>query len=287
MAHSDSDRLKELGRFLQTRRHRLRPEQFGFATGSRRRTPGLRRGEVASLAGVSVDWYTWLEQGRSIQVSAQVLESLARALQLDSNERRHLFLLGLRQPPPYPESPDIRISPTLRQFLDGLGNSPAIVSDPRWNAVGWNRAACAVFGDYETMSALERNLVWCAFTSISLRELLADRWEGHARRRLAQFRASYGRFAGDPWWADMIEALSRVSAEFNEWWPQHDVLNSPEGENVIQHPEAGTLIFNHLSFQLNDNPDLQITIKMPSETYDTASKLTQLLDNYSKRRGLD
>src|SRR5437764_10179694 len=145
------DRHHELAEFLRSRRARLSPEQVGFPRGLRRRTPGLRRTEVALLAGVSLEWYTRLEQGRDIHVSVQVLESLANVLQLDDNERAHLFLLALRQPPPVETFSPPTISPTLQQFIDQLGTTPACVVDARLNVVAWNAAHCAVFGDQEML----------------------------------------------------------------------------------------------------------------------------------------
>src|SRR5262245_4098334 len=158
------DRHQELAEFLHSRRARLSPEQAGFSRGTRRRTPGLRREEVALLAGVSPEWYTWLEQGRDINVSVQVLESLARVLQLDDTERTYLFLLALRQPPPVETFSPPTVSPTLQLFLDQLGTTPACVVDARLNVVARNRAHCAVFGIYYGQSERERNIIWRVFT---------------------------------------------------------------------------------------------------------------------------
>src|SRR5690348_4827239 len=164
MKQLELDRHHELTAFLQSRRARISPEQVGLPRGTRRRTPGLRRGEVALLAGVTPEWYTWLEQGRDIHVSVQLLESLACVLQLDANERVHLFLLALRQPPPVEAFSPSTISPTLQQFLNQLGTIPASVVDSRLNVVAWNAACRVVFGDFATMSERERNLIWRLFT---------------------------------------------------------------------------------------------------------------------------
>ena len=198
MAREQEDqRLQELGDFLRTRRARLAPEDVGLPRGNRRRAPGLRRAEVAQLAGVSVDWYTWLEQGRPITVSTQVLESLVQALHLNANEREHLFFLAHQQPPPERAMEPETVSATLQHFLDHQGLSPAFVLGRRWDVVAWNEAARVVFGDFGQMTTLERNAVWRIFTSPTHRQLLVD-WEGDARRVLAQFRASCGRYPGDP-----------------------------------------------------------------------------------------
>ncbi|MCA9905294.1 MAG: helix-turn-helix domain-containing protein, partial [Anaerolineae bacterium] len=251
------DRRHELAEFLRSRRARLAPEQVGLPRGLRRRTPGLRRGEVALLAGVSLEWYTWLEQGRDINVSSQLLESLARVLQLDANEREHLFLLALRQPPPIETYTSPTISPTLHQFLDQLGTSPACVVDTRSTVLVQNAAHCAVFGDYARLPERDRNLIWRLFTSPRAQEINAD-WEELARAYLAQFRAEYGRFVNDPWWTNMIADLSRVSPQFRELWAHHDVLNLAEGRKALRHPLAGELTFDFLWLQTVDSSGLRL-----------------------------
>jgi transcriptional regulator with XRE-family HTH domain len=282
MNQLELDRHHELAAFLRNRRARVSPEQVGLPGGTRRRTPGLRRGEVALLAGVSPEWYTWLEQGRDIHVSVQVLESLASVLQMDANERAHVFLLALRQPPPVETFLPSTISPTLQQFLNQLGTIPACVVDARLNVVAWNKAYCAVFGDfetdYETMSERERNLIWRFFTSPSSYE----GWEEHARLFLAQFRAEYGRFIEDPWWAQQIAALNRISPEFRELWARHDVLNVPEGRKSMHHPLVGELDFELLLLQTADSSELRLLIQTPRSNSGTAEKIERLLASESE-----
>ncbi|CAI6081833.1 hypothetical protein COHCIP112018_03442 [Cohnella sp. JJ-181] len=276
-ANDQRQRQRELALFLKTRRERLGPEQVGLPRGGRRRTPGLRREEVAMLAGVSADWYTWLEQARDIQVSAQVLDGIAAALRLDAVERRHLYLLALRQLPADPQPTDGAVPRTLRLFLERQMPCPAIATDQRMDVVAWNRMAGLIYGDYDAMSPRERNTVWRTFTSQAMRELLRDGWERHARHRLAQFRAGYARFAGDPWWMAMIEDLALESPEFGAWWPAHDVLDGPEGTKRNYHPEAGLLVFEQVSLIVSDAPHLTVTVNMPSAEGDTSAKLAQLL----------
>ncbi|WP_426448879.1 helix-turn-helix transcriptional regulator [Paenibacillus sp. S-38] len=271
------DRRTELADFLRSRRERLSPEQAGLPPGGRRRTPGLRRTEVALLAGVSVEWYTWLEQGREISVSAALLESLSRVLQLDAAERRHLFLLAHRQPPPADPPARRIISPALRHFLDGLGTTPGCVLDARMTVVAWNETFCTVFGDYSTWDEQERNLVWMTFTSPYFRQLKGEEWEAQALRLLAQFRAGYGRFVEDPWWAEMLQELSRFSPEFREMWSRHEVVETPEGRKHIRHPAAGLLIFEPLALQVADPPDLQLLVNTPVPGSGTAEKIERLL----------
>ncbi|WP_273385738.1 helix-turn-helix transcriptional regulator [Cohnella zeiphila] len=275
----DQGRLEELAQFLRTRRERMSPAEAGFPEGGRRRTPGLRRQEVAQLAGMSVDWYTWMEQARPIQVSAQVIESLAKVLRLDASERKHLYLLALRQLPAdseLSEQEDGRIGETLQKLLDLQGSCPAMVLNQRMNAVGWNRAARNVYGDYEKMSGRERNVVWRTFTDPAMKLMLREGWEAQARRRLAQLRAHYANFAGDPWWTALIADLNEASPEFREWWPRHDVLGAPEGNKILHHPIVGQLAFDHISFSPSDAPELTVTVNIPLPEFDTAAKLRML-----------
>jgi len=267
------DRHQELAEFLRSRRARLSPEQVGLARGMRRRTPGLRREEVASLAGVSPEWYTWLEQGRDINASVQLLESLARVFQLDDTERNYLFLLALRQPPPVETFSPPTISPTLRLFLDQLGTTPACVVDARLNTVARNRAHCAVFGIREGQSERDHNIIWRVFTQPGPK---GPHWEEFARLCLAQFRAEYGRFVGDPWWAKQIAELSEVSPEFRELWARPDVLNALEGSKSVDHPRVGELTFEFLWLQAISSPDLRLFVYTP-RSQDTADKIAQLL----------
>ena len=276
----EDQRLQELGDFLRTRRARLAPEDVGLPRGNRRRAPGLRRAEVAQLAGVSVDWYTWLEQGRPITVSTQVLESLVQALHLNANEREHLFFLAHQQPPPERAMEPETVSATLQHFLDHQGLSPAFVLGRRWDVVAWNEAARVVFGDFGQMTTRERNAVWRIFTSPTHRQLLVD-WEGNARRLLAQFRASCGRYPGDPRLTELIHDLMLRSPEFRAWWPDHEVLGAPEGHKTLNHPQAGYLLFEHLTFQVFDAPDLKVNVYTPLDEADTPAKLSQLLSERS------
>ncbi len=267
------DRHQELAEFLRNRRARLSPEQVGLSRGVRRRTPGLRREEVASLAGVSPEWYTWLEQGRDINVSVQLLESLARVLQLDDTERTYLFLLALRQPPPVETFSPPTISPTLQLFLDQLGTTPACAVDARLNSVARNQAHRAVFGIFDGQSERDRNIVWRVFTYPGPKDA---HWVEFARLCLAQFRAEYGRFVEDPWWAKQIAELSEVSPEFRELWARPDVLNVLEGRKSIHHPRVGELAFEFLWLQTVNSPDLRHFVYTP-RSKKTADKIAQLL----------
>lgn len=270
------DRHHELAAFLRSRRARLSPEQVGLPKGTRRRTPGLRREEVAMLAGISPEWYTWLEQGRDINVSMQLLESLVRVLRLDESEREHLFLLVFRQPPPVETFSPPTVSRVLQTFVDHLGTTPACVVDARANVIGWNAAYCAVFGDFSRLNERERNLIWRIFTNPGAR-LANEHWEDIARAFLAQFRARYGRFINDPWWAKQIAELSEASPEFRELWEQHDVVNLSEGRKVFKHPLAGELDFDVLWLQTVESEDIRLLIHTPRSNTGTVEKIELLL----------
>jgi transcriptional regulator with XRE-family HTH domain len=236
------------------------------------------------LAGMSMDWYTYLEQGRDIQVSSEVLESLARVLQLNANERKHLFLLAHRHFPMEEKSTELRISSTLQIFLDQMELHPASVIDARLNVVGWNNAFRAVYGNYESFSGRERNLLWITFSSEYFRRIKGDHWEEAALRCLAQFRAGYGRFVEDPWWSEQIAELSGISREFKEMWQRQEVIYAPQGLKILYHPVAGKLTFDNLSFTADDSPELQVVINMPHGGTDTAEKVQRLLSEQTEGR---
>jgi transcriptional regulator with XRE-family HTH domain len=271
------DRHHELAAFLRNRRARIAPEQVGLPRGTRRRTPGLRRGEVALLAGVTPEWYSKLEQGRDIHVSVQLLESLASVLELDADERTYLFLLALRQPPPVEMSSPVTINPAFQQFLRQLGPTPACVIDARLNVVEWNAAFYATVGGYSaTTSERERNMIWRLFTPPLVRQE-SEEWQNLARVFLAQFRAGYGRFINDPWWSTQIAELSRISPAFRELWGHHDVLNRPEGCKSIRHPLVGELTLDFFLLQPVDSCDLRLLIYSPRSNSGTAEKIERLL----------
>ncbi|MCB9459224.1 MAG: helix-turn-helix domain-containing protein [Anaerolineaceae bacterium] len=269
------DRRHELAEFLRSRRARLQPEHVGLPNGTRRRTPGLRREEVAMLAGVSPEWYTWLEQGRDINVSTQVLESLAHALRLDANEREHLFLLASGQPPPIETYQSPTVSHVIKSFLDQQGTAPACALDVRSNVLAWNAAYGAVFGDYSKLPARERNLFWRIFTNPHSR-VANEHWDELAMGFLAQFRARYGRYINDPWWAQQVADLSAASPEFRELWERHDVGNLSEGQKKIRHQIAGDLCFDTLWLQTIETDALQLLIHVPHDQ-ETAHKIERLL----------
>jgi len=269
-------REDELAEFLRSRRARLSPADVGLPPGARRRTPGLRREEVAELAGIGTTWYTWLEQGRDIRVSADVLDNLARALRLTPDERAHLFRVAHRQPPPRALAPREAAPPPARRLLAALGVAPAYITGRRWDLLAWNAAAAAVFGDFGALPEAERNLVRVIFMDGELRRRLVD-WEGTARGVLALFRADRGRYADDPRFAEVIDDLRRVSPEFGRWWPRHDVREHAAERKEIEHPVVGRLVLEPTTLQLVGSPDLKLVVYAPLPEEDTARKLQCLV----------
>jgi len=270
----DTKRRAELADFLRTRRARLHPEQFGLSTPGRRRTPGLRREEVAQLAGVGVSWYTWLEQGRDITVSEQLLESLARILQLESEERRHLFVLARGMVPVADESSEIVSPPPgLQAVLDALGTNPAYLVDHRFNLVAWNESACRVFGDFSLLSERERNRIWHLFVHPSSRQLYVD-WEQAAEHAVMNFRAAYDQYIGDAWFEHFLTDLQQKSPEFRTWWSQHNVQGVCDfyQEKELNHPQVGRLSLSSTVLIVPVDPPLHMVTFTPC-SQETATKL--------------
>jgi transcriptional regulator with XRE-family HTH domain len=270
---NENERRLALADFLRKHRLRLSPADVGLPPGLRRRTPGLRREEIAELAHIGTSWYIWLEQGRNIRPSAQVLESLAQAFRLTSNERRHLFLLAGQSLPPQAPPLEECISPVLQQMLDNLNPAPAYVMGRRWDYLAWNNAAERVFAISAASLPYERNLVWRFFTDPMMREHFSH-WEQIARGMLAEFRTASTQYPGDGWFEELIEALKQVSPEFCLWWQEHDAPRSLDGDKIMEHPTLGHLEFQHLTLQILSDPDVRVTVYMPKAV--TRIKLQQL-----------
>jgi transcriptional regulator with XRE-family HTH domain len=273
---SDEIRKRELGAFLRSRRERLAPADIGLPAGARRRTPGLRREEIAMVAGVGTTWYTWLEQGRDVKPSSEVLVALAEALKLDPAEQRHLFILAGRPPPsPRPLNPE-RVETPLRHMLASLAIQPAYVMGRRWDVLAWNRAAAAVFCDYGALEGDARNIMHLLFTDESHRRLLVD-WEELARVALGRFRADSAKYIGDPDFERLIARLIAVSPQFRAWWPERHVLRQLSGVKSIRHPTAGDMTFEHMSFSIDDGSDMKLIVYTPLAAENTVAKMEALL----------
>ena len=246
----------ELGDFLRSRRERLSPKTMGLPSVRRRRTPGLRREEVAELAGIGVDWYIRLEQGRTVSPSVTTIDALARALRLSKAEHAHLRALtrnaGRRAF--VPET----VPPTIRRLVESL-NQPAYICGRRLDILAWNAAADEVFA-FGRLPEVDRNSLISVLTNPAMRRLFGTSWADEAKRLVAQFRTTHDLWAGDPAFVALLERLRQGCPEFSGWWEAHDVRNAGGGEKVLKHPKKGTLRFEYSSFQANDDPALKLVI---------------------------
>ena len=265
---------KELGLFLKKKRSTLRTEQFGLKFDKKRRVKGLKREEVADLAGVSIDWYVRIEQGQDVNPSIDVLLSLSRVLQLNNEEKRYLFNLSDKKLP-VEDFAAVTISNTLQKFLDNQNPSIAYVTDSKLTMIGWNMAALKVYGNYEEMDEKERNSVWRAFNDDYLKELL-DNWEGHSKLRVEQLRANYGYYENDNTINAIINELNEKDSLFNKWWNNQGIMGTPEGQKLLHHPLVGDLYLSYISFRSTEIEGASITIQMPIDD-ETKNKLKQLI----------
>ncbi|KNB51868.1 DNA-binding protein [Streptomyces caatingaensis] len=277
MASTTADRghRRALAAFLRSRRERLLPSDVGLPAGPRRRTPGLRREEVALLSGVSVTWYTWLEQARGIGVSRQVLHGLARALLLSPAETRHLFSLAGEAPPDgNPPEPPREAGPALRRLVDALDPHPAYVVSPTWDLLAWNRAEAGLIGDPARRPGPGPNLLRRVFLDPATRALLVD-WPGQARMLLEQYRAAADRHAGDADFARLTGELLAGSAEFARWWHTHDIAEFRPVRREFDHPRLGRLSFDYVKLAELDTPGVTLVSCLPADGA-TARRLPEL-----------
>ena len=249
-----------LGDFLRSRREKLRPEAVGLANGCRRRTPGLRREEVAELAGIGVDWYVRLEQGRTVSPSATTVDALARALRLGTAEHAHLRALA--RPARRRAFSREAVPEAIRHLVESL-NQPAYVTGRRWDVLAWNAAAAEIF-DWGGIAEADRNILAWMLTSPDARRLFDATWAEDAKRMVAQFRATHDLWAGDPAFLDLLKRLRQGSPEFAAWWKAHDIRGVSSGEKLLTHPTKGVLRFLYASFQANDDPALKLAIYAPA-----------------------
>jgi transcriptional regulator with XRE-family HTH domain len=282
IARASERRREELADFLRHRREDLKPEDVGLANGGRRRTPGLRREEVAQLAGVGTTWYTWLEQGRDVRASLDVLEALARALRFTQAERSHLIMLGRGEEAPPCKSPVERVPPTLRRLIENLGPNPAYIIGRRWDYLAWNDAAVALLGDLGAIPRAARNHAWLTFTDPARREMFTD-WERSARTLVAKFRADSARHLGDPAFESLIAALRRSSPEFARAWERHEVSRSGDSRKDLLHPLVGLMSFSHAVFHPSEKLEQRLVLYSPLPDNETAAKLEQLMRSRQNR----
>lgn len=279
---SSQTRLQALSDFLKSRRAAISPASVGMPVGTRRRTPGLRREEVAQLAGVSNTWYTWLEQGRDIKVSPSVLDCIAAALQLTKDERSYLFALALENgagAAAYPQEQPSVISPSLHKILHELTTCPTIISDRRCGIVGWNEAAAHVFLDFAKLVPEERNMIALLFTRKEFKRLAVN-WQQFVRGYLAIFRAYYGQYVEDRWYDDFIADMKLQHSEFNAMWEESQVSSAPDVVLEFRHAKAGKMLFHLTSLQVQGSADLRCSIYTPAGDSNTEAKLKQLMEQH-------
>lgn len=260
-------RREELRAFLRSRRARLTPADVGLPDdGARRRTPGLRREELAALAGVGVSWYTWLEQGRDIHPSPDVLEALARALRLDAAERATLFALArteLPLPAPEPEGGDDDHE-LLTALVEALHPTPAYLLGPMTRILAWNRAASALLGSPYHLPAERRSLLWMLLVEPGDGPDNPGR-RGTARNMVARFRTEYAQHAGEPAYERFVDELKANSPRFVRWWDEHQVSDTQRGTKTLEHPTLGLLRLHHAQTVPTGSPDLRLTIYAPAD----------------------
>lgn len=265
---------------MRSRRARLSPADVGLpGNGGRRRTPGLRREELAALAGVGVSWYTWLEQGRDINPSPDVLDALARALRLEPAERKTLFALARTELPladdvggTDPEQRDGEIS-QLTALVDSMHPNPAYLLGPMTRILAWNRAASVVLGSPDHLPEDRRYLLWWLLVDPGRGGMTAQR-EATARNTVARFRAEYARHAGEPEYEKFLAELREHSRQFAEWWNEHEVIEVQRGTKVMQHSQLGTLRLHHAQTVPTGQPELRLAVYAPADQATRAALAT-------------
>ena len=256
-ANGTSSRAQELADLLRSRRGRLRPVDVGLPAGARRRTQGLRREEVAHLASISTTYYTFLEQGRDVRPSRQVLDALARALRLSPAERAHLHELAHGHPAPTAPRMAETLAPAVFALVDRLDPYPTYVTGRRFDVLAANRAARTLWTDWPSLPPQERNMLWWTFTTPAARTTLIE-WETEASALLARFRAAADRHPEDPEFAALTGRLQAASAEARAWWPRHDIVALSSGTKRLHHPVLGDLELEHVVLQLADDPEQKL-----------------------------
>ncbi len=256
-------RRAELGRFLKARRARLRPEDVGLPPGPRRRTPGLRREEVALLAGLGITWYTWLEQGRPINASSQVLDSVARTLRLDRAGREHLYRLAEATPVRFGALPS-DVPPALLDILNGLDPLPAAIMNSRFDIIASNDAHQDLFHDWHSLPCVHKNLLWCCVTEPMARDLFLN-YDDEVPHLVARLRSAYGRHVGEPEWEEDIRRLTELNPEFADLWSRHEVAEPSARTHLFRHPVAGVLTFTKTELAASTTQDLRIGVHTPAD----------------------
>ncbi len=272
----DPVRDKELGRFLRDRRARLTPQAIGLAPGERRRTPGLRREEVAQLANISTTWYTWLEQGRGIRPSLSVLEALARTLRLGPDEHGHLLALcGYTDVlVPHPAA-EVLVPEAVQTMLDALNPVPAYVLNLRCDILAWNDAQRAFMADFSQLPADERNALWLWLNHPALRRMVLN-WSANADALVARWRGIAVPHAGRADIEDMVTRMNSSSAEFRDRWNRLEIRNT-SAVKIFDHPRVGRVDVQVVVLEILEMPETFLVSYTPADPV-SASRLPLLLE---------
>ena len=269
---------RELGDFLKRRRQTILPTQVGLPDGKRRRTPGLRREEVALLSGVSISWYTWLEQGKEIQVSSQVLLSIAKTLLLKPADIQYILALAGFNSAALNQSSEHEVSPMVQHVLDSLTTAPSIILDNHWNILAWNRIASVVFCNFKLLAPSDRNLLKLLFLDSTFKKLYRyPDWETKAKMALANFRRSFIHIIDEPQSILFIKEMSERSPEFKKWWSDHAIESEEQLTKTILHPVFGELTFEHTSYTLSNKDDIKMYVNLPKKGSATEKKIVDLI----------
>lgn len=277
---SEAERRQALGEFLRTRRARLTPQEVGLTGSARRRTPGLRREEVALLANIGISWYVALEQGRDVHPSEAVLDGIAHALKLTATERQH-FLVLAGYPSAVASAEDEAVNPALEQAVMALDPHPAFVLGRRLDVLAWNRAAKAVLNYRQATDTLPQNYLWSYFTDPLAKEIYPD-WETSAQLMVAHLRTESARFPGDVWFGEMIAALQEASEYFRQCWSRYDIdsVSELDGRKAMNHPTLGVLEFDSVTLLVPGQTGMKMVFYMSSP--ETMSKLSLHLFPYER-----
>ncbi|GAA4588866.1 helix-turn-helix transcriptional regulator [Planotetraspora phitsanulokensis] len=263
MATATDTRRDQLASFLRSRRERVTPQDVGLPPGTRRRTPGLRREEVAQLAGVGVTWYTWLEQGRPINASVQVLDAIARTLRMDSAEREHLYRLA-DLPEVVEPGADDELDPEIHQILGHLDPVPACVYNSRYDLLAWNAAYAAFFPNLIRQPSCCRNVLWLVFAMPGCCCPILNR-EQELPQMVAALRGAYARHAGEPAWTALVSRLCAESPEFARMWATHDVARPGSRMKILKHTSAGLIRANSTSLALSSPQETRLVVYSPMD----------------------
>jgi transcriptional regulator with XRE-family HTH domain len=269
-----SRRRAELAKFLRARRERISPQEVGLPPGPRRRTPGLRREELALLAGVGITWYTWLEQGRPINASVQVLDAVARALRLDQAERVHLYQLAEATPVRTFTAASEAVPAALTDILESFSPNPAVLVNGRFDVLQSNQGHLSVFRNWHSMPCIHRNLLWCGITEPSAREKFLN-FDDEISYLVARLRSNYAAHVGDPDWEEDIRRLADLSPEFGELWARHEVREAELRLRIFLDRDAGELRFTINELKISAAPGMYFLVYTPQDE-DTRTRLAQI-----------